>query len=113
MRKFVFAAVAAAALSFGVLTGQARGSWLSNLIHAYVAPVPYGSYAYYGPAYATFPPVYGYAPHYGYYAVPYVAPYRAYWYSRGYYAPRYPWPGWHTVGPRFGHPWHGWWHHHW
>jgi len=113
MRKFLCAAVAAAALTFGLSAGQAKASWLSNALHAYLNPVPYGTYAYSGPAYANMPPAYSYTPFYGYYTVPYVAPYRAYWYGRGYHHPRYPGPVWHAVGPRFGRPGGGWWHHHW
>jgi hypothetical protein len=118
MRKFLFAAVAAVALAVAANPGEARASWLSQLIRSYIAPgyyypaypvVPYT--APYTPLYGYMPPAYGYAPWMGYYNVPYYAPYRAYrYYGRPWYggvANYHEWREWHR------NPWHEWREHHW
>jgi hypothetical protein len=94
MHKALLGVAASAALGLVALTpGQARASWLSELLHAYAGPAYYGGYyeyappygyGYYAPAYSygNYGPDYYAGPWYGY-SAPYYAPYRAY----GYYRP--------------------------
>jgi hypothetical protein len=119
MRKFLFSAVAAAALALAA-TPRTGASELSQLLHRYVEggyivgyPAQYvvPSYTYYGPGYTYYEPTTYYAPLYTpyvyystpyYYAGPYVTFYGGWgrpWYG-GYYRSWYGgrgwrWGGWH------------------
>ena len=102
MKKFLLACVVAVALLAAGTSGQAKASWLSEALHAYLDPY------YYGPAY-------------GYYAYPPAPVFPGYGYS-GYYAPGYgygyPVPSWsYSYGPGYYRPWyhhgHEWHEHDW
>ena len=125
MRKFLIPLAAAAALLCALATpGQAKASWLSELLHARYDPVYYaepyypGYYGYYDYAAPAVVETY-YTPGVAYYGSTYYAP----TYYRGWYGPRYygGWRGydrdWYRAryyGPRYGHEWHehGDWHGH-
>lgn len=116
MRKFLFAAATAAALSLpAVAPTEAEASWLSEVLHRYYDPYPYGGYygrPYYGPAYDYYPdPYYSPAPAYGYYTFHRAyRDYDDYGYRPGYYRP-YDFDR-HARHEHHGRPEHEWHEHH-